>query len=77
VTWVIVGIVGGLAFVALVVMGVLAERRPDPAPERDIGAIGLPAVRDELALRDEQHARQQQREHQRTNRYRNDRGDTP
>lgn len=60
--------------VALVVMGVLAERRPDPAPERDVGALDLPAVRGELVLRDVQQERQEQREHARNNRYRNDRG---
>ncbi|MFD9706189.1 hypothetical protein [Lentzea sp. NPDC059081] len=62
---------------ALVVMAVLAERRPDPAPERNISAVELPAVRGELVLRDVQHERQEQREHARTNRYRNDRGDLP
>lgn len=74
-TWLIVGAVVVVVFAALVVMAVLAERRADPAPERDIGALALPAVRGELVLRDVQHARQQERETQRTNRYRNDRGD--
>ncbi|SDK31139.1 hypothetical protein SAMN04488074_105128 [Lentzea albidocapillata subsp. violacea] len=75
--WLIVGVIAAVVIAALVVMAVLAERRDDPAPERDIGALGLPAVRGELVLRDVQHERHQQREAQRTNRYRNDRGDTP
>jgi hypothetical protein len=73
--WLIACIVAVLAGAAVVVMGVLAERRPDPAPERDITAVELPAVRDELVLRDVQRERQEQREHVRRNRYRNDRGD--
>ncbi|MDX8050424.1 hypothetical protein SK571_13615 [Lentzea sp. BCCO 10_0798] len=72
-TWLLVGALAAVVFGALVVMGVLAERCPDPAPERDIGAVELPAVRDELALRDLQLERHQRRE--RVSRYRNDRGD--
>lgn len=74
-TWLIAGGLAAVAFGALVVMAVLAERRPDPAPERDIGALRLPAVRGELVLRDVQHDRQQRRERLQHNSYRNDRGD--
>jgi hypothetical protein len=76
----VIWLIAALAVVvvaALVVMGVLAERRPDPAPDRHIGAGELPAVRGELVLRDVQLDRQQQRERGRNHFYRNDRGDTP
>lgn len=71
----LIAVLAVVVVTALVVMAVLAERRPDPAPERDIGAIQLPAVRDELTLRGIQLSRLQQRDHERDNRYRNDRGD--
>lgn len=73
--WLLLTVGAVVVGVALVVMGVLAERRPDPAPERHIGPGELPAVRGELVLRDVQLDRQQAREDARTNRYRNDRGD--